>query len=1356
MAATGVLPFVRGVDFTGNNFQDDAFPNSVAVMTGLRWLKLNKTNLDWIPEELYNLQKLEDLSLLRNNLVTVHGEITTLPCLRSLNLRHNKINNNGLPDDIFGLEDLTVLDVSHNELEFVPPTLEKAKGLLVLNLSHNKIETIPGAIFVNLTDLLTLNLGDNRLETLPPQMRRLVNLQTLVLNNNPLGHNQLRQLPSLNSLETLHMRNTQRTLANTPSSFEALINLSDVDFSHNDLPKIPDALFNLVALKRLNLSSNALTDVPNIMDSWPQLEHLNLSRNDLTSLPATLCKCTMLKRLYVNDNKLDFEGIPSGIGKLGCLEVFSAANNNLEMIPEGLCRCGQLKKLILKNNRLVTLPEAIHFLTDLEVVDLKGNPDIMMPPKPAERDGRNVQYYNVDFSLNTQLHLAGAAPAVSTQTPAPCKDPIARKMRLRRRRGDGDVDNDQARRVLKGMSDVAKDKGKLKMDEKVEPVKPKRWDEGLEKPPLDYSEFFEDDVGQIPGLMCWEIENFLPNPVDEALIGKFYEADCYIILQTFLDESQGLDWNIWYWIGEKTSLDKKACAAIHAVNLRNYLGAKCRTIRVEQGDEEDDFLQLFECKLTYIEGGRTASGFYSVEDVEYAARLYRLHTYNKQLHLECVPVSIDSLDPRYCFVLDAGYQLFVWFGKLSKGVLKSKGRVRLEVLGYSKPRSEQAKLLAEKINKNERKNKAEVFVYEDFDETEEFWKITNAEDGGTKPESWSPKQCVPNNFVPTASRLYQVGLGMGYLELPQVEAKHNKLSKDLLNTKNVYILDSYGDVFVWIGKKSTRLVRAAALKLSQEICSMLGRPSHALVTRVLEGTETQVFKTKFEGWDDVIAVDFTRTAQSNWMSKQEAKVDLSALFMPRQPAMSKEEADQLMEEWNEDLEAMESFVLEGRKFARLPEEEMVFYNNLKKVSSSSSVTYLIQHYADTTFFPNDRELLSILACERGFSAMNGLKTQYRTSLNQNSLSHLMRVKVDGPSVKDFNPTDSLVTWINSGKSTKHLKGHKLSGHFYSQECYVFLCRYWVPVEIPEGEELTEEEDQLEEDFQCVVYFWQGRDAGNMGWLTFTFSLQKKFESLFGDKLEVIQTHQQQENLKFMSHFKRKFVIHTGKRKVRQTEPIDQTEFFYVRSNGTPLCTRCIQVNPDASILNSNFCYILKVSFDEEGNSGIVYVWMGAKADEDEAKLTEEIASEMYNRDTYGLQVINEGEEPENFFWVGLNGQKPHDKEAEYMKYSRLFRCSNDKGYFTISEKCSDFCQDDLADDDIMLLDNGEQLFIWLGSKCSEVEIKLAYKSAQVYLQNLRNKQPERKRQLMLTLRGKETRRFTRCFHGWAKHKKTLE
>lgn len=52
------------------------------------------------------------------------------------------------------------------------------------------------------------------------------------------------------------------------------------------------------------------------------------------------------------------------------------------------------------------------------------------------------------------------------------------------------------------------------------------------------------------------------------------------------------------------------------------------------------------------------------------------------------------------------------------------------------------------------------------------------------------------------------------------------------------------------------------------------------------------------------------------------QADLAALFMPRQPLMSTAEAHQLMTEWNDDLEGMEALVLEGKKFVRLPEEEL--------------------------------------------------------------------------------------------------------------------------------------------------------------------------------------------------------------------------------------------------------------------------------------------------------------------------------------------------------------------------------------------------------------------------------------------------
>ncbi len=55
-----------------------------------------------------------------------------------------------------------------------------------------------------------------------------------------------------------------------------------------------------------------------------------------------------------------------------------------------------------------------------------------------------------------------------------------------------------------------------------------------------------------------------------------------------------------------------------------------------------------------------------------------------------------------------------------------------------------------------------------------------------------------------------------------------------------------------------------------------------------------------------------------------------------------------------------------------------------------------------------------------------------------------------------------------------------------------------------------------------------------------------------------------------------------------------------------------QIAADATVLNSEFSYILVVPFDSEDNAGIVYVWIGERCDPEEARITEEVANDMYD------------------------------------------------------------------------------------------------------------------------------------------------
>jgi hypothetical protein len=73
----------------------------------------------------------------------------------------------------------------------------------------------------------------------------------------------------------------------------------------------------------------------------------------------------------------------------------------------------------------------------------------------------------------------------------------------------------------------------------------------------------------------------------------------------------------------------------------------------------------------------------------------------------------------------------------------------------------------------------------------------------------------------------------------------------------------------------------------------------------------------------------------------------------------------------------------------------------------------------------------------------------------------------------------------------------------------------------------------------------------------------------------------------------------------------------------------------------------------------------------------------------------------------------------------------------------------------MILDNGQEVFLWVGPGSSEIERKLAAKSAQVYVNYWTKEQSDHPRTLSVVHKGKEPPNFKKCFHGWGPFSRAL-
>jgi hypothetical protein len=94
------------------------------------------------------------------------------------------------------------------------------------------------------------------------------------------------------------------------------------------------------------------------------------------------------------------------------------------------------------------------------------------------------------------------------------------------------------------------------------------------------------------------------------------------------------------------------------------------------------------------------------------------------------------------------------------------------------------------------------------------------------------------------------------------------------------------------------------------------------------------------------------------------------------------------------------------------------------MSLADACSYILCNYSDV--FPDFVKLASIVlvspvtsvACERGFSVHNKIKTKGRSCLNHNTVTKLMRVIEEGPEVEAFNPVPAVVKFCQMKKRRK--------------------------------------------------------------------------------------------------------------------------------------------------------------------------------------------------------------------------------------------------------------------------------------------------------------------------------------------------
>uniref|UniRef100_A0A8C2JJA1 Advillin n=1 Tax=Cyprinus carpio TaxID=7962 RepID=A0A8C2JJA1_CYPCA len=300
---------------------------------------------------------------------------------------------------------------------------------------------------------------------------------------------------------------------------------------------------------------------------------------------------------------------------------------------------------------------------------------------------------------------------------------------------------------------------------------------------------------------------------------------------------------------------------------------------------------------------------------------------------------------------------------------------------------------------------------------------------------------------------------------------------------------------------------------------------------------------------------------------------------------------------------------------------------------------------------------------------------------------------------------------------------EMHGYFYGGDCYLILYSYDV-----NGRN------------NYILYMWKGRHASQDEVTACAYQAVTLDQQHGGQPVQVIVS-MGKEPRHFMAIFRGKMVIFEGGTSRKSApEPEPPVRLFQI-CGSHPTNSKAIEVPALVASLNSNDVFLLK------SQNGI-YLWYGKGSSGDERAMAKEVASFVGRGSSE--EVMAEGQEPYEF-WEILGGKGPYASDRRLQQVTldhqpRLFECSNKTGKF-IATEVTQFTQDDLREDDVMLLDTWDQVFLWIGIEANDVERKESVTTCQEYLRtHPGSRDPDTP--IIMVKQGFEPPTFTGWFTAW--------